>query len=70
MAVLAERRGEGIGAMVMERLEAIGRGMKLDRLHLSSQVSAMGFYQKLGYRPIGDTFEEAGIPHRKMIKRI
>ena len=70
MAVLAERRGEGIGAMVMERLEAIGRGMKLDRLYLNSQVSATGFYEKLGYKVIGEEFEEANIPHRKMVKRI
>ncbi|MDX1563989.1 MAG: GNAT family N-acetyltransferase, partial [Phycisphaeraceae bacterium] len=70
MAVVADRRGEGIGAMVLERLEAIGRGMKLDRIHLSSQVSAIGFYEKLGYQVIGETFEEAAIPHRKMVKRI
>ncbi len=70
MAVLADRRGEGIGAMVMERLEAIARGMKLDRLYLNSQVSAMGFYEKLGYKAIGEPFDEANIPHRKMVKRI
>ena len=70
MAVVADRRGEGIGVIVMERLEAIGRGMKLDRLYLNSQVSAMGFYQKLGYKPVGEEFAEANIPHQKMVKRI
>jgi predicted GNAT family N-acyltransferase len=70
MAVLANRRGEGVGVMVMERLEAIGKGMKLDRLFLNSQESAIGFYEKLDYKAIGEQFYEANIPHRKMVKRI
>jgi predicted GNAT family N-acyltransferase len=30
----------------------------------------LGFYEKLGYKPVGQTFEEAGIPHIKMTKKL
>ena len=37
---------------------------------LSAQVSAIAFYESLGYSAEGDVFEEAGIPHRNMRKRL
>jgi predicted GNAT family N-acyltransferase len=70
MAVLAERRGEGIGAIVMEHIELMASEMGLRAIHLNSQVSAIGFYERLGYTVVGEEFYEANIPHRKMLKRI
>ncbi len=33
---------------------------------LHAQLHAEGFYLKCGYLPVGQVFEEAGIPHRLM----
>ena len=39
----------------------------LDReVLLHAQASAVGFYLRRGFRPVGDAFEEAGIPHQAM----
>jgi predicted GNAT family N-acyltransferase len=68
MAVLRERRGEGIGrsilAFLMERAHRQGFG----RVVLHAQLTAEGFYLKNGYVPEGELFEEAGIMHRRMFR--
>src|SRR5262245_55678451 len=66
MAVLPEFRGRGIGRLVLDYLvgAARRRGARLAYLH--AQVPVEGFYQKYGFTPVGDVFEEAGIPHRRM----
>lgn len=70
MAVLRELRGTGIGRAILEFLmnEARRRGFLGAVLH--AQLSAEGFYLKQGFLPIGPVFEEAGIPHRKMERRL
>jgi predicted GNAT family N-acyltransferase len=66
MAVLAERRGAGVGRRVLEFLleHARRRGFRL--AVLDAQLHAERFYLKQGFTPVGDTFEEAGIMHRRM----
>ena len=66
MAVVANLRTRGIGREILEFLmrEARERGYRRAVLH--AQLSAEGFYLKNGYLAIGEVFEEAGIPHRKM----
>lgn len=66
MAVLPDLRGHGIGRIVLNHLVTAARqhGAKLAYLH--AQVPVESFYLKGGFRPVGDVFEEAGIPHRKM----
>jgi len=36
-------------------------------IYLNAQKSVIGFYEKLGFGPIGDQFYEASIPHKKLI---
>ena len=66
VAVLKTYRGQGIGRMSM--LEIIRQAHQQDRkfLHLSSQVHAISFYEKLGFSIQGDAYDECGIPHIKM----
>jgi predicted GNAT family N-acyltransferase len=70
VAVLEPRRGEGIGRELMAVLESAARERGLEELKLHSQSHAAGFYRDLEYRPYGDEFEEAGIPHVAMRKRV
>jgi predicted GNAT family N-acyltransferase len=66
MAVLAERRGAGIGRGVLQFLVEHARQRGARRAVLDAQVHAQGFYLKQGFTPVGEVFEEAGIMHRRM----
>lgn len=66
MAVLRERRGEGIGRSILTFLMERARQQGFGRAILHAQLTAEGFYLKNGYIPEGEVFEEAGIAHRRM----
>ncbi|RQG98769.1 GNAT family N-acetyltransferase [Natrarchaeobius oligotrophus] len=70
VAVRNERRGEGIGRLLMDELERRAESLGLSTLVLHSQTHAAGFYDRLGYERHGPAFEEAGIPHVEMRKRL
>jgi len=70
VAVLLEARGTGAGRLLMDRLEEIAVGRGLREAVLDAQVSVMPFYAKRGYEPIGDVFQDAGIPHRRMVRAL
>jgi predicted GNAT family N-acyltransferase len=66
MAADAAVRGQGYGAAVLAELhrQASRRGFRHVELH--AQVSARGFYERAGYTPVGEEYEEAGIVHVTM----
>lgn len=70
MAVLNERRGEGIGRTILAFLMARAREQGIGRALLHAQLTAEGFYLKNGYTPEGEVFEEAGIAHRRMSREL
>jgi predicted GNAT family N-acyltransferase len=70
VAVRATARRSGIGARLMERAAAIARARGYREIVLHAQVPVAGFYRRLGYIEEGETFEEAGIPHVAMRKKI
>lgn len=70
MAVLRQHRGRGLGAAVLAALEQEGAARGLREFHLSAQLTAKGFYDRLGYTPDGDIYDEVGIPHIAMRKRL
>ena len=41
----------------------------IEPVYLHAQVSAISFYEKLGFFSQGDIFYEASIPHREMFKK-
>ncbi len=65
--VLSLTHGVGLGADIMKRAIAdIKKNMKCQILSLNSQKSAMGFYEKLGFKTVSDEFLEEGVIHLKM----
>ncbi|ELY59729.1 N-acetyltransferase GCN5 [Natronococcus amylolyticus DSM 10524] len=70
VAVLEPRRGEGIGQELMAVLEKRARADGFDELKLHSQTHAAEFYAELEYERYGKVFEEAGIPHVRMRKKL
>jgi predicted GNAT family N-acyltransferase len=67
MAVLVALRGQGIGTAMLKKLLELAMSEDISSLILHSQVSAVSFYEKLGFKADGPTYQEAGIPHRNMI---
>jgi len=67
MAVLIALRGQGIGTAMLKQLIAHALSEGISNLVLHSQLSAISFYEKLGFKAEGPIYQEAGISHRNMI---
>ena len=67
MAVLPEWRGLGVGSALLREMLRIAEESRCPGPFLNAQVSALPFYQRMGFEPVGEPFDEAGIPHRRMI---
>lgn len=70
MAVLQSNRKGGTGSKLLTALEAEAKKRKLVGIMLHAQLSAMEFYKRHGYEPHGAVFEEAGMPHLEMKKKL
>lgn len=70
MAVLKGWRGRGVGSALLGSLLDLAAQRGLARVSLSAQTHAIGFYERAGFRLIGDLFLDAGIPHRKMEREL
>ena len=66
MAVLKKYRRRGIGRKMIQELMYYGRKNSITDFHVSSQVTAIGFYKKMGFEPYGEEFLEAAIMHINM----
>ena len=66
MAVLADWRGRGVGDALLAWLMAAARARGDAAILLNAQVQAMPFYARHGFAPVGEPFDEAGIPHQVM----
>lgn len=67
MAVLKSHRRRGVGTKLLKRAIATARRLSAQKIYLHAQVPVIGFYEAMGFRCVGRVFDEAGIPHRKMI---
>jgi predicted GNAT family N-acyltransferase len=67
MAVLKTYRGRGIGSTLLQRAVSAAKRRRIKRIYLHAQLTAIGFYEPFGFRCTGRNFDEAGLPHRKMI---
>lgn len=66
--VLSKRRGEGLGAKVLEHgIEAARLEMGADNIFIEAQTYALAFYEKFGFKACGEEFLEDGIPHTPMM---
>lgn len=66
MAVLREWRGKGVGESLLQALIDQAQQLGWTEVSLHAQASAIGFYQKFGFEPVGARFDEAGIEHQNM----
>jgi predicted GNAT family N-acyltransferase len=70
VAVRAAARRIGVGTRLMEHAAAIAVERGFGEIVLHAQVTVAGFYRRLGYVAEGEVFDEAGIPHIAMRKKL
>ena len=66
VAVVATHRHYGVGTAVMKALHSLARERKQSHLWCNAQLTAVPFYERLGYVSSGPVFVEAGIDHLRM----
>lgn len=66
VCVLPSHRGTGLGAQIIRQCIEIAKEKGAARVVLGAQTHALGFYEKLGFVPFGEVYDDAGIPHRDM----
>ena len=72
-AVVKAQRGSGVGKRLVQT--TLGHIEKQDLakgtlIYLHAQVSAMPLYARYGFQKVGEKFEEVGIEHFEMEKRV
>jgi YbgC/YbaW family acyl-CoA thioester hydrolase len=70
MAVHQALRGCRVGEQVLRALADVAQRRGDGALALHAQRTAKDFYARLGFTPEGEPFEEAGIPHLTMTRKL
>jgi predicted GNAT family N-acyltransferase len=70
VAVLPQYRGTGVGSALVGHLVNQATEPGFTQVYLHAQATAVGFYERLGFRAEGPEFDEVGIPHRRMRRGI
>jgi predicted GNAT family N-acyltransferase len=68
MAVMNDLQGKGVGRALMQFAENLARDRGYRKITMHARKNAEGFYGKMGYRKVGEEFEEITIPHIIMEK--
>ncbi len=70
MAVQKNMQGMGIGESLMAYAENVARDKGFKILTMHARDTAIGFYEKYGYKVKGDVFTEVNIRHHIMEKNL
>ena len=70
MAADASVRGRGHGAAVLAELHRQAGLRGVTEVELHAQVNARRFYERAGYTAVGEVYQETGIPHVTMVRRL
>lgn len=70
MAVLKEWRGRGLGMALLRKAIRICQQHGSQRVKLSAQIHAIGFYEKAGFVQVSDVYCDVDIPHVDMQLRL
>ena len=70
MAVDTAYQSQNLGRQLVIAAEAHVATLGTRSIELNARAQVSGFYAKLGYAIEGEMFEEIGIPHVKMVKRL
>jgi predicted GNAT family N-acyltransferase len=70
LAVEQERRGDGVGAEILNEADRVAAEAGATSISLHAQTYARPLYESAGYQDHGPAFVEEGIEHVAMEKRL
>jgi predicted GNAT family N-acyltransferase len=72
VSVASDRRGEGIGALLVEELVSMAVAAGRTEVVLDARAHVVSFYERLGFAAEGEEFisGRTGTPHRHMRRRL
>ena len=70
LCVRASERGRGVAAALLEAAEREARAAGAVRIGMHAQTDALPLYERAGYTPYGERFDEEGIEHVGMEKHL
>lgn len=70
MAIAFNLQGQGIGAAVVSYAEEVAKEQGYQTLFMHARNPVIPFYEKSGYKIIGNEFFEVGIGHHRMEKSL
>jgi GNAT superfamily N-acetyltransferase len=70
MAVVSGLQGKGIGRALLQFAENIARDRGFKTISMHARKTAIGFYEKLGYKVVSNEFQEVTLPHFIMEKKL
>jgi predicted GNAT family N-acyltransferase len=70
MSVLRSHRGQGIGSRLLRHAIAAAEAHGWKEVWLNAQHARRGFYAAHGFIVISDPYQEVGIPHQRMLRRL
>ena len=70
MAVPDKLQGKGVGASIISFAENLARDKGYSRIMMHARDTAIGFYEKFGYKTVGNEFTEVNLPHHIMEKTL
>jgi predicted GNAT family N-acyltransferase len=70
LCVAPEARGRGLGAALLAEAERAARAARAASMELHAQTAALRLYERAGYTGYGVPFDDEGIEHLAMEKRL
>lgn len=70
MAVQKNYRGYDYGRLLVEAAEDFSKDLGYNSITLGAQITAIGFYERMGYLKEGEMFLDAKIEHFQMNKSL
>lgn len=67
ISVLKPYRKRGFGKELVKKSIDYCKKEGVSKIFLHSQIYLQAFYEKIGFKPIGEPFSEAGVEHIKMV---
>ena len=70
VAIAPGWQGKGAGSKLVAASEELAKRLHFKTMTMHARETAVSFYLRLGYRVVGEQFEEVTIPHVKMEKKL
>lgn len=67
ISILKTYRKRGFGKKLVKKSIGYCEKKEVSKIFLHSQIYLQSFYEKIGFKPVGEPFLEAGVEHVKMV---